>query len=87
MKYKIKPKKYYVTATDKFVTYLSGLGGKPKIDKIIIVCNDFDEAMDVEDILLSRKGYSHVRKSAKKPSFPSAKYRVVVYEAKQWKKR
>lgn len=79
--------KYYVTATDKFVTYLSGLGGKPKIDKIIIVCNDFDEAMDVEDVLLSLKGYSYVRKSAKKPSFPSAKYRVTVYEAKKWLRR
>lgn len=80
-------KTYYVTATDKFVTYLSGLGGKPKIDKIVIVCKDFDEAMEIEDILNERKGFKSVRKSMKKPSFPASKYRVVVYEAKQWKKR
>ncbi len=80
-------KPYYVTATDKFTTYLSGLGGKPKIDKIVIVCKDFDEAMEIEDILYSRNGFKSVKKSMKKPSYPASKYRVVVYEAKQWKKR
>lgn len=77
-----------MTATDKFVTYLSGLGGKKKIDKIVIVCDSLAEASAIEDILLfERKGYTYVKVTANKPSFPESKYRTTVYMAKQWKKR
>lgn len=80
-------KLWYVTATDKFVTHLSGLGGKPKIDKIVIVCDSLDEALRVEDILLDRKGYAYVKRSNTKPNYPASKYRVTVYKSRQWRSR
>lgn len=60
-------KKYYVTATDKF---MSGWGrAKDKINKVVIECDNYDEADRIESKLMEREEMKYVNISSNKPYY------------------
>lgn len=70
--------KWYVTATDRF---LSGWGGATgKTQKIVVLCNDIEQARRVERNMKKDRTLGNVIRKDKKPSYSSTKYSV------SWKK-
>jgi len=62
--------KYYVTMTDKF---MSGWGmAKGKNNKLVIVCDTWDEAQTVYDNALHRSEMKFVNIRTTRPSYPHA---------------
>ncbi|MGL5134485.1 MAG: hypothetical protein ACRC78_18310 [Planktothrix sp.] len=71
----MKNNKYYVTATDKF---LSGWGlAKGKISKMVAVCDNWETAEDILARWNGRKYLKFVGIRSKKPYYPSANYHTV----------
>ncbi|HHT7008467.1 hypothetical protein [Bacillus cereus group sp. BfR-BA-01328] len=65
-------KKYYVTMTD---TFLGGWGeAEGKINKLIFVCDSYEEAKVVKDNAKHRSDMEHVNITDKKPSYKESKY-------------
>lgn len=63
---------YYVTMIDNF---MSGWGmAEGKINRLVLECCDYVEAMRVESYAKSRSETSSVSILSKKPSFPKDKY-------------
>lgn len=66
--------KYYVTMTDKF---MSGWGlSANKINKLILECDSYDEAIIVENNAKKRSEMKFISICRKKPSYPTEKYYV-----------
>lgn len=67
--------KYYVTMTDKF---MSGWGhARNKINKLIFICNSYDEARIVADNASNRSDQKHINiRSGKRPWYPSTSHYV-----------
>lgn len=67
-------KKWYVTATDKF---LSGWGcAEGKKSKVIKICNTYAEAEEVSNKWEKRSDFIYVNISNKKPYYNSKNYKV-----------
>lgn len=65
---------YYVTMTDKF---MSGWDlAKDKINKLVISCNTFDEALIVAQNAKNRKEMKYINIRGDKPYYPSNRYFV-----------
>ncbi len=60
---------YYVTATDKSMSNWKFT--KIKTNKVVVVCNSFDEAEEVERALDNRKEMKYVSIRASKPYYNS----------------
>lgn len=77
----------YVTATDKF---LSGWGGaKGKIAKMVIICENSEQARRVARNMEKDRTLSRVSISMKKPSYSKDKYTVTwkyAYDVPLWNK-
>ena len=66
--------KYYVTATDKF---LSGWGlAKGRISKFVLECDTYEEACFVEDKVSQRSDMKFVNICSKRPRYSSTRYHV-----------
>jgi len=84
-----KPKKYYVTMTDKF---LSGWGpAKDKKNKLVIECNTLKQAETVACNAKKRSEMKAVNIVSKKPYFSKRQYHVSEKDFKElgaiWKKK
>ena len=67
-------KKYYVTMTDKF---LSGWGmAQGKINKLVLTCDSYDEAITVFGYAEKRKDMRHINITSKKPCYNKKYYFV-----------
>ena len=81
MTYKEIKGKYYVTATDKFMSGWGRCEGKTM--KRVIVCNTLQEAKKVEDAMTTKSarldGYRNVRVSVNKPHYSAVRYLVSFY--------
>lgn len=65
-------KKYYVTMTDKF---MSGWGkAEGKINKLIFICDNYDEAETVAQNAENRTDMKYINICSKKPYYNSNKY-------------
>ena len=61
--------KFYVTMTDKF---MSGWGASEgKINKMIVECNDIDQAEQIERAARRRREMKHVNICARRPRYGS----------------
>ena len=70
-------KKYYVTMTDKF---MSGWGmAKNKINKLVIVCNTYEEAKVVAENARNRSEMKYINITDKKPYYSSDRYYVSMH--------
>jgi len=67
-------KKYYVSMTDKF---MSGWGyAQGKINKLVIECENFSQAEQIETAAKRRSEMKYVNICSKKPSYNSNSYLV-----------
>ena len=74
--------KYYVTATDIF---LSGWGkAKGKINKIVIECNSFEEAEIVAENARNRGDMTRVNIATKKPYYNKDSHLVSFRTKSDW---
>ena len=74
--------KYYVTATDIF---LSGWGkAKSKINKVVIECNSFEEAEIVAENARSRGDMTRVNIANKKPYYNKDSHLVSFRTKSDW---
>ena len=65
---------YWVTMTDKF---MSGWGeARGKINKLVITCNTYDEALIVADNAEAREEMKYVNIRYTKPYYTSSRYYV-----------
>lgn len=65
---------YYVTMTDKF---MSGWGmAKDKINKLVIECENYEEALIVEENAKSRSEMKYVNIRTTKPNYDKNRYFV-----------
>ena len=63
---------YYVTMTDRF---MSGWGGaQGKINKLVFVCNTYEEAQTVVQNAENRGDMKNININVKKPSYSSTRY-------------
>ena len=68
---------YYVTMTDKF---MSGWGhAKNKINKLIITCDNYDEAVIVADNASNRSEMKYINITSRKPCYNPRRYYVSVH--------
>ena len=69
-----KKVKYWVTMTDKF---MSGWGkAENRINKLVISCYSYDEALTVEKNASNRSEMKHVNIRSTKPYYSSSSYYV-----------
>jgi hypothetical protein len=67
-------KKYYVTMTDKV---MSGWGkAEGKINKLVLMCDDYHEAILVYNHAINRKNMIYINICENKPYYNSNKYYV-----------
>ena len=68
---------YYVTATDKF---MSGWGlAKGKTNKVIVICENWQEDREVKDALHSRDEMKYINVRSSKPYYNNNNYVISLY--------
>jgi len=70
--------KYYVTATDKF---MSGWGmASKRISKMVAICNDYKRACEIEEMWDKRNDLCRVNITPNKPYYRPSKYHTSWYD-------
>lgn len=69
--------KYYVTATDSF---MSGWGcAKGLTNKVVIGCDTYDEVVEVKHALCKRKEMKYINDRITKPRYSPSRYLISWY--------
>jgi hypothetical protein len=72
-----KTQKYYVSMTDKFMSYWGMSEGK--INKLVIECDNYDDAITVHNNALRRSEMKYVNINLNKPKYNKNKYYVSLH--------